>query len=611
MADRLSQAPPAENTAHVAVRLRSDSPITSRAHDYFGYAAHADAVAEIIDAEHTGTPLTIAVTGAWGAGKTSLASMVESRLHEWTALRRGDRPMTTCWFNAWLHDDAPHLGAALAAHVAKAANGRRRWWRRLVSPLPEALLSEGQRWQRRVALLVGLLALTAIAAASPPTRAVASQLALPKVAAGSVGVIAFAALVLWRKLFGAVQDAARFVQAPPAEASIGALGRARDQLGRLIRQARRGGHFVIFVDDLERCRPPRAIEVCEVASQLLGHHGVVTVLMADMEVIAASARLKYKDLREAQGDIRLIGREYLEKMVQLQLALPPPRAVDMKAMLTQQPALLEPSRRDRKVGSTDADSGPGITFAPVVAPVAAAAAAAVGVVVGAVVVGAVVAVTVTAVALALEVLSETRRRLQAHRRRRIDRLVHQLAEAGQSDLEARVLAKVEQGQHDLARKQVRSYLTDEGEHLRRVQDFMVEHPPALPRSAKRMLNHARLLTRIALDRSVFDGQPQLAPEHLGKWIVLCERWWALAEALTTTPSLMRDLEQASEEKNLAEFLINHQIEEVPTSEMRSLLSSDPPLTPVIERLVSLAPGALGMADQLSQEPLSTADTPGI
>jgi len=127
-----------------------------------------------------------------------------------------------------------------------------------------------------------------------------------------------------------------------------------------------------------------------------------------------------------------------------------------------------------------------------------------------------------------------------------------------------------------------------------------------------MLNHARLLTRIALDRSVFDGQPQLAPEHLGKWIVLCERWWTLAEALTTTPSLMKDLEQASEEeKDLAELLRNHKIDEVPTSAMRSLLSSDPPLTPVIERLVSLAPGALGMADQLPQEPLPTADTPGI
>src|SRR6266511_2920595 len=44
--------------------------------------------------------------------------------------------------------------------------------------------------------------------------------------------------------------------------------------------------FVIFVDDLERCRPPRAVEVCEVASQLLGHPNVVTVLVADMATIA-------------------------------------------------------------------------------------------------------------------------------------------------------------------------------------------------------------------------------------------------------------------------------------------------------------------------------------
>jgi predicted KAP-like P-loop ATPase len=136
--------------------LLSDTPVTRRKQDYFGYAAHADAVAEVIDSERTDTPLTIAVTGAWGAGKTSLAVMVELRLREWTKLRRGERPIATCWFRAWLHDDAPHLGAALAAQVAREANRRRRWWQRVLFPVPEALLGPGERWRRRAALLLGL-----------------------------------------------------------------------------------------------------------------------------------------------------------------------------------------------------------------------------------------------------------------------------------------------------------------------------------------------------------------------------------------------------------------------------------------------------------------------
>jgi hypothetical protein len=111
----------------------------------------------------------------------------------------------------------------------------------------------------------GTAALTAIAAAAPPTHTIAHGLALPRVVGGSLAVVTFAALILWRKLFAVAQDAAQFVQSPEAEAGLGALGRACDQLARLIGQARRTGRFVIFVDDLERCRPPRAIEVCEVA----------------------------------------------------------------------------------------------------------------------------------------------------------------------------------------------------------------------------------------------------------------------------------------------------------------------------------------------------------
>jgi len=52
-----------------------------------------------------------------------------------------DEPHIICQFNAWKHDDAPNLGAAFAAHVAQRANRYRHWWRRLIDPLPAAMLS--------------------------------------------------------------------------------------------------------------------------------------------------------------------------------------------------------------------------------------------------------------------------------------------------------------------------------------------------------------------------------------------------------------------------------------------------------------------------------------
>ena len=70
-----------------------------------------------MDWKDTSTPLTIAINGPWGSGKTSLAKMAEARLpigSDW------DAPHVICWFDAWANDDAPHLGAAFAAAVAKA-----------------------------------------------------------------------------------------------------------------------------------------------------------------------------------------------------------------------------------------------------------------------------------------------------------------------------------------------------------------------------------------------------------------------------------------------------------------------------------------------------------
>src|SRR5262249_37349273 len=101
--------------------------------------------------------------------------------------------------------------------------------------------------------------------------------------------------------------------------------------------------FIIFVDDLERCRPPRAVEVCEVASQLLDHRSVITVLVGDMEAIALSAAIKYRSLElpgtdQADSDVlrasyAKYGRAYLQKIVTIQFDLPPARPGQLKDML--------------------------------------------------------------------------------------------------------------------------------------------------------------------------------------------------------------------------------------------------------------------------------------
>jgi hypothetical protein len=330
------------------VRLLSDAPLDDLELDYFRFAYFARALAEILDNERTATPLTVAVSAPWGAGKTSVARMVQTLLRGWVAERDGDRPRIVCWFNAWDHDDAPHLGAALAALVAREADRRRALWRRVLTPLPAAMLSSQARWRRVVLAGAAALAVAVFLALLHSTQELAATIAGVRKSSdvpglGWVGIVALV-WVLWRRLFAAASDAARFVDDPRSAAAHGAMAQVSDQLGRLIRQARRGGRMIIVVDDIERCRPGRALEVFQVAGQLLGHDGVATLLLADMRTIERAAESAYSGAERA-GGLGGVGRRYMQKLLQLEVVLPPPRREDVGRLLRGVPPQPDAARR--------------------------------------------------------------------------------------------------------------------------------------------------------------------------------------------------------------------------------------------------------------------------
>ena len=340
--------------------LYADKPLEPGDEDPLGFGAYADALALLMDWKDTSTPLTIAINGPWGSGKTSLAKMAEARLpigSDW------DAPHVVCWFDAWANDDAPHLGAAFAAAVANSANKQRRWWVRLAIPLPSVMLSPEQRWRRRLGLGVLTVAVAAAAVFWPTGGSLLTPLLHPGATVSKLGhgaavtrlalpLLVVAVIVLAQRLWPSIQGIARWIDSPGSEAARGSMQDASRQLRRLIDQAlRRKRRFMIFVDNLERCRPPRAVEVCEVVSQLIGHPEVVTVLIGDMDTIALSAEIKYAALESlslgtpgtpgpgvapritGRGPVGSYGREYLEKLIQIQLRLPLPLPGDLRKML--------------------------------------------------------------------------------------------------------------------------------------------------------------------------------------------------------------------------------------------------------------------------------------
>ena len=303
---------------------------------------------------------------------------------------RGQAPHIICWFNAWLHDDAPNLASAFVAKVGRKADRSRQWFRRILNPLPVALIEPSSRKWRQLVICIPILLFSLLLGVwvtshllhidqekrSEGTRTETSQKTmsidstgkeaksdtsiqnqsrpllnpgltdktdrlLEVVQSGLLVLSAFVTasaglLALLIKMFSS-SPLGGFVQSPDKLAEAGAIPAAHEQLKKIIKQATwRGNRLIVFVDDIERCKPPRSVEVLDAVNQLMDHPNVVVIFLGDMSAVAAAVQLKYKDLAEIfvpsagisqtgseKGNV-VFARLYLQKIIQLQFDLPIP-----------------------------------------------------------------------------------------------------------------------------------------------------------------------------------------------------------------------------------------------------------------------------------------------
>ena len=91
---------------------------------------------------NTRPPLTLAITGRWGSGKSSLMSLLMSDLQHY-----GGRAV---WFNAWHHREEEHLLAALFEAIRREAPPG--WW-----SWPGLAFRARLFWRRTKRLLLNLV----------------------------------------------------------------------------------------------------------------------------------------------------------------------------------------------------------------------------------------------------------------------------------------------------------------------------------------------------------------------------------------------------------------------------------------------------------------------
>ncbi|MEA3309847.1 MAG: SUMF1/EgtB/PvdO family nonheme iron enzyme [Chloroflexota bacterium] len=285
--------------------ILSDQPARD---DCLNFTPYAKTLAEIIAAPQTDTPLTIGVFGGWGRGKTSLMQMVQDRLAK-TA--ESDFPIRTIWFNAWLYSRERALWRALIARVVQSV---RRFaladaQQATLDQLEERLYQPASAGDERLLLLPpgsvpGLETMGAFTPASLDLLRRQAQRAGEQAQVDKLDELLYDAkvsrAVTWREQLVALDD----------------FRREFEQLSK--RCIAPHGRLVVFIDDLDRCLPDKAVEVLEAVKLFLDVPGFVFVLGVDRSVIAEGIRVRYQDYAT-----ELDGARYLEKIIQIPFKLPP------------------------------------------------------------------------------------------------------------------------------------------------------------------------------------------------------------------------------------------------------------------------------------------------
>jgi hypothetical protein len=250
----------------------SDAPLKSLDQDRLGLGEYARALAEFID--ECETPMTVAIQGDWGTGKTSLMHMVDNVLGE-SKRKKGTE---TIWFQTWQYSQ---FGATETLSLS------------LLSTLLREIGGEDGN------LVTG-------------TLNVLKKLAKPTINAGL------------RAATGGVADMRDFTGVAgvdPVDLASNAE-ELKQRIGKIVSAKRSKGtsRIVIFVDDLDRVVPERAVDILETIKLFMDLEGCVFVLALDYEVVKRGLQRKF-----GLGENDLGGRSFFDKIIQLPFSVPTAR----------------------------------------------------------------------------------------------------------------------------------------------------------------------------------------------------------------------------------------------------------------------------------------------
>lgn len=278
--------------------------------DLLGFDELVDELVVALTTPHL-LPLTVGVLGDWGSGKSSLLRIARAELEGETDETGGQRYLCVA-FSPWLYEDYEDVKTALMGEVLAACRSR------ATTPEVQETVERLGRFAKafgRRSRTAGRAALAAAPAVVPVAlAAVQPDLADTSVAAlqGAVGAVAPMAA-------GALQDESAGASAAVDE--VRDLPAFRRQFRDLVAVLDGVEAVVVFIDDLDRCLPETVVDTFEAIRLFLNSPHTAYVVATSREIVESAIDSRYPEL--AREDGRGIGHDYLEKMLQLKVSVPP------------------------------------------------------------------------------------------------------------------------------------------------------------------------------------------------------------------------------------------------------------------------------------------------
>ncbi len=220
------------------------------------------------------TPLTIALQGDWGSGKTSLMNLIKAQLSG-----EDCSVVKTVWFNTWQYS---MFGMADELSLS------------LISAFLEALNAD----EATKKTVKGLRMFLRVAKGTLPS-------VVGKVA-GDMGE-------------KATESFLDFLSEKTLDAA-GELTKLKSEIEKTadkIIGGDNGKRIVFFIDDLDRLLPERAVELLEVFKLFLDVKGCVFVIACDYQVVSQGLKKKFG---VGSGDLK--GKSFFDKIIQLPFSMP-------------------------------------------------------------------------------------------------------------------------------------------------------------------------------------------------------------------------------------------------------------------------------------------------